>query len=57
MDMKKIKQENQNIRELVNTLEKNREKIASGISESYDYYSFLSGFDYVLDELKSTLNK
>lgn len=57
MDIKQLKQENQNVRELVNTLEKNREKIALEISESYDYYSFLSGFDYVLDELKSTLNK
>lgn len=57
MDIEKIKQENQNVRELVNTLEKNREKIALGISESYDYYSFVSGFDYVLDELKSILNK
>lgn len=55
MDIEKIKQENQNVRELVNTLEKNREKIALGISELYDYYSFVSGFDYVLDELKSIL--
>lgn len=57
MDIKNIKRENQDLRELVNNLEKNREKIASGISESYDYYSFLSGFDYVLDEIKTVLSK
>lgn len=57
MDIKQLKRENQNVRERINALEKNREKIASEIDESYDYYSFLKGFDYVLDELKSILNK
>ena len=54
-DIKKTKRENQNIRELVNRLEKDREKIALNLNESYDYYSFLNGFDYVLDELKWVL--
>lgn len=57
MDIWQIKQENQNIRELVNRLEKDEYQIAEGCSDSYDYWSFLSGFDYVLDELKSILNK
>lgn len=51
-EIKKTKKENQNIRELVNRLEKDREKIALNLNESYDYYSFLNGFDFVLDELK-----
>ena len=54
-DIKKSKRENQNIRELVNRLEKDREKIALNLNEYYDYYSFLNGFDYVLDELKWVL--
>ena len=57
LDTKKIKRENQNIRELVNNLERDREKIALNLCESYDYYSFLNGFDYVLDELKWILKK
>ena len=54
-DIKKTKRENQNIRELVNRLGKDREKIALNLNASYDYYSFLNGFDYVLDELKWVL--
>lgn len=57
MDMKRLKKENQNIRELINKLEKNRQQIAMNIDLDYDYYSFLRGFDYVLDELKYQLNK
>lgn len=57
MDIKQLKRENQNIRELVNKLKKNREKIALDIPDYYDYRSFLNGFDYVLDEIKATLNK
>lgn len=52
IDTKKLKRENQNIRELANRLEKNREKTALAWSEGGDYYSFLKGYDYVLDELK-----
>lgn len=55
--MKRLKKENQNIRELINKLEKNRQQIAMNIDLDYDYYSFLRGFDYVLDELKYQLNK
>ena len=57
MDIKKLKRENQDVREIVNKLEKNREKIALGISEYDNYYSFVKGFDYVLDEIKTVLNK
>ena len=57
MNAKQLKQENQELRELVNRLEKNKEKIALGISEYDDYYSFVKGFDYVLDEIKTVLNK
>ena len=57
MDIKRLKKENQNIRELINKLEKNRRHIAMNIDLDYDYYSFLRGFDYVLDELKYQLNK
>ena len=57
IDNKKLKRENQNVRELANRLEKDREKIALAMSESIDYYSFLQGFDYVLSELKWILKK
>ena len=57
MDIKCLKKENQNIRELVNKLEKNRQQIAMNMNLDYDYYSFLRGFDYVLNELKYQLNK
>ena len=45
------------IRELVNIFKENRNQIASNISYDIDYYSFLKGFDYVLDEINYILNK
>lgn len=57
MDIKQLKRENQDIRELVNQLEKSRNEDKLPISEYDDYYSFLKGFDYVLDRIKWTLNK
>jgi hypothetical protein len=57
MDIKQLKRENQELRELVNKLKKNRERIAMEIPEYDDYNSFLKGFDYVLDEIKIILNK
>ena len=56
-DFIKICQNNDDIRELVNTLKENRNQIASNISCDVDYYSFLKGFDYVLDEINYILNK
>lgn len=51
--IKNLKRENQNIREVLNDLEKNRDTIAlHNNGEFTDYYSFLQGFDYVLDRLK-----
>ena len=57
MDIKQLKRENQQLRELVNKLKRNREKIALEIPEYYDYQSFLNGFDYVLDEVSIILRK
>lgn len=54
--IKQLKQENKNVKDLADTLKKDREKIALEISQSYDYYSFLSGFDYVLEKLEAILN-
>ena len=44
------------IREFVNILKENREQIAMNISRDADYYSFLQGFDYVLDEIICVLD-
>lgn len=57
MDIKSLKRENQNIREILNRLERDRKEIAGDLSEDYDYYSFLRGMDYVIDKLKNELNK
>lgn len=54
--VKNLKRENQNIREALNDLEKNRESIAMNTSGEFtDYYSFLQGFDYVLDRLRCSI--
>lgn len=47
----------EDVKEIVNALDKNRERIALEIPESIDYYSFLHGFDHVLDAIKWVLNK
>lgn len=48
----------QSIMEHIDYLAKNREDIALGwVSETEDYYSFLRGFDYVIDSLKYILNE
>ena len=44
------------IREFVNILKENRDRIAESISCDIDYYSFLKGFDYVLDEIVCVLD-
>lgn len=54
---KKLKRENQRIRELVNKLIKNKDEIVSEMPDYYDCRSFGRGFDYVLDEIKTILNK
>ena len=44
------------IEELVKHFTKNRESIAlDAVPETEDYYSFLHGFDYVLEEIKYIL--
>lgn len=53
--IKNLKRENQNIREMLNNLEKNREDIALYIGYDTDYYSFLQGFDYVIDKLRTAI--
>lgn len=53
--IKTLKKENQNIREMINNLEKNREDIA--FDYDTDYSSFLQGFDYVIDKLREILKK
>lgn len=53
--IKTLKKENQNIREILNNLEKNREDIAFNIGYDTDYYSFLQGFDYVIDKLRNAI--
>lgn len=53
--IKTLKKENQNIREMLNNLEKNRQDIALNIGYDTDYHSFLQGFDYVIDKLRSTM--
>ena len=45
-----------NTREMIDRLKRNKEEIAMNISESTDYYSFLQGFDYVIDELSQVMN-
>ena len=45
-----------NTREMIDSLKHNREEIAMNISESTDYYSFLQGFDYVIDKLSQVMN-
>lgn len=44
------------IREILNILKENRDQIAMNISDDLDYYSFLKGFDYVLDEINCILD-
>lgn len=44
-----------NTREMIDRLKRNKEEIAMNISESTDYYSFLQGFDYVIDELSQVM--
>lgn len=39
------------MREKIDRLKRNREEIAMNLSENTDYYSFLQGFDYVIDKL------
>lgn len=39
------------VREKIDCLKRNREEIAMNLSENTDYYSFLQGFDYVIDKL------
>lgn len=56
-ELKRLKRENQELRTLVNRLEKNKERIAVRICTEYDYYSFLNGFDYVLDDIIEILRK
>lgn len=43
------------IEELIEGLTKDRENIAKQIPDTSDYYSFLDGFDYVLDRIKYIL--
>jgi hypothetical protein len=46
------------IEEHIEYLIKNRENIAlRNVSETEDYYSFLRGFDYVIDNLKYILSE
>ena len=45
-----------NTREMIDSLKRNREENAMNISESTDYYSFLQGFDYVIDKLSQVMN-
>ena len=40
-----------NTREMIDRLKRNRKEIAMNLSENTDYYSFLQGFDYVIDKL------
>lgn len=56
-EYKNLKRENQNIRRLVNHLIKNKCKIEAEMPDYYDCRSFGRGFDYVLDEIKTILNK
>lgn len=44
-----------NTRKMIDSLKRNREEIAMNISESTDYYSFLQGFDYVIDKLSQVM--
>lgn len=44
------------IREFINILKESRNQIAMNISCDIDYYSFLKGFDYVLDEINCALD-
>lgn len=53
--IKNLKRENQNIREVLNNLEKNRQDIAFNIECDTDCYSFLQGFDYVMDKLRNVI--
>lgn len=45
-----------NTREMIDRLKRNKEEIAMNISENTDYYSFLQGFDYVIDNLSQVMN-
>ena len=45
-----------NTRKMIDSLKRNREEIAMNISENTDYYSFLQGFDYVIDKLSQVMN-
>lgn len=53
--IKTLKKENQNIREMLNNLEKNRRDIALNIGYDADYGSFLQGFDYVIEKLRNAI--
>ena len=51
-----VKAQEVTIREFVNIIKENRDRIAMNLSYDIDYYSFLKGFDYVLDEINCVLN-
>ena len=44
------------IKGILNILKENRNRIAENISADVDYYSFLRGFDFVLDEINFILD-
>ena len=44
------------IKGILNILKENRNRIAENISADVDYYSFLRGFDFVLDEINCILD-
>lgn len=45
-----------NTREMIDSLKRNKKEIAINISENTDYYSFLQGFDYVINKLSQKMN-
>lgn len=48
----------QSLEELIKDLDKNRNDIAlTNVLETEDYYSFLRGFDYVINDIKYFLNE
>ena len=44
------------IKRILNILKENRNRIAENISVDVDYYSFLKGFDFALDEINCILD-
>ena len=56
-DIKKLKRENQNVRETINRLNKDKKRLAMELAKDDGYYSFLCGFDWVIDEIREALNK